>query len=283
MAAMRRLQCFPERWLALLAIIVASLMGSALSIGQSGSPSAQQIPFQLSSGSAVNRFEASNSSQYRNVIDELNASKEHLIFTRLLQRSRLVPIINRIQEFDDDGVGLTVLAPRDSAWPAEVRAAFDHLQAQQTPIGSDDGNRLERELAKWLGIDLVDNVNEALQDLMLYHFVDRSIASELDGLAGANNTTTKLLSTLQKSHAHMGRDRPRPLLDEGQKIRMWYNGSATSFGWSYAGGAVSQIASLVTVHNCTRGLVVSLDQVLRAPPTFGKSAKMRSNVARHGT
>lgn len=50
-----------------------------------------------------------------NLIDLLTQSPDHTILVRLLQRTRLIPTLNRLQELDD-GSGLTILAPTNDAF-----------------------------------------------------------------------------------------------------------------------------------------------------------------------
>ncbi|PWZ02769.1 FAS1 domain-containing protein [Testicularia cyperi] len=57
-----------------------------------------------------------------NLVDLLAQSPQHSILLRLLQRTRLIPTLNRLQEFDD-GSGITLLAP--------INEAFLHKRDQE--------------------------------------------------------------------------------------------------------------------------------------------------------
>lgn len=72
-----------------------------------------------------------NDSVSFNLIDLLSQSPEHTILVRLLQRTRLIPTLNRLQEFDD-GSGLTLLAPTNDAF---LRKRDDQISQRQNALG----------------------------------------------------------------------------------------------------------------------------------------------------
>ena len=74
-----------------------------------------------------------NDSVSFNLIDLLSQSPEHTILVRLLQRTRLIPTLNRLQEFDD-GSGLTLLAPTNDAF---LRKRDEQVMQRQQTVGSD--------------------------------------------------------------------------------------------------------------------------------------------------
>ncbi len=67
-----------------------------------------------------------------NLIDLLSQSPEHTILVRLLQRTRLVPTLNRLQEFDD-GRGLTILAPTNDAF---LRKKQEQVAVRESTLGA---------------------------------------------------------------------------------------------------------------------------------------------------
>ncbi|KDN42747.1 Fasciclin-domain-containing protein [Tilletiaria anomala UBC 951] len=195
--------------------------------------------------------------QNRTVIDVLNASPDHLIFVRLLQRARLIPYINKLQEFDDENVGLTVLAPTDRVWPREFRAA----------LGGDTSftdEQVDAAIVNSLQMGSRDNIQEFLQDLLLYHFVNRSVVGDIS----ESQWPARLLTTLQRPHDHITIGNRPDLMLEGQKILMRQNTSAVFFGWSYGNDTVWEMGSAIYVRMCSKGIVVALDRVLRPPPTL---------------
>ncbi|SPO20825.1 uncharacterized protein UTRI_00302 [Ustilago trichophora] len=74
-----------------------------------------------------------NDSVSFNLIDLLAQSPEHTILVRLLQRTRLIPTLNRLQEFDD-GSGLTLLAPTNDAF---LRKKDEQIQQRHQALGID--------------------------------------------------------------------------------------------------------------------------------------------------
>ena len=207
---------------------------------------AAQHPFQAWGHGQLVQGDLAAASRSRTVIDLLNASPNHTIFVRLLQRARLIPFINKIQEFDDDNVGLTVLAPEDKAWPVSLQAK----------VGSQDMLTLSEEvLANALRIGPRGNVNEELAKLILYHFVDHSIAHEMTSYKGDK----RLLATL--SEIQGGR--------EAQKIQMRSSNSSMAFGWAYADDRVQHLGRATgSIGRCEKGLLISLDRVLKRPESF---------------
>ncbi len=228
--------------------------------------------------------------EYRNIIDLISNSPKHMVLTRLLQRSRLIPVLNKLQEFDDDNVGLTALAPVDSAWPKVLqehvfRTGTVTAQAGRTAMEVEaDDAELDRTLADALVIGPTDNVNEALQDLLLYHILDHTWDDEgekeqeqSDGAlasgqakAPGRSSGRALLTTLLRPHSHLRKENPFPLLENGQKV--WYRKEegVARFGWSFGDASVSRYASEVARAKCTRGVMVSLDGILTLPPSFGE-------------
>lgn len=123
-----------------------------------------------------------------NILDLLSNSSDHRILVRLLQRSRLVPTINRLQH---RGTNLTFLAPIDSAWPVALQDAFED--------DDDNEKRQVAALASLLHTAESKYVYNDLANLLLYHIVNRSL---LDNIYDHPSSLPRQLeSTLYIPHA----------------------------------------------------------------------------------
>ncbi|WFD20029.1 hypothetical protein MCAP1_002273 [Malassezia caprae] len=97
----------------------------------------------------VSAVHSVNTSQTENLIDVLNYHPELSTFTHLLQRTRLLPTLNRIQELDEEDAGLTIFAPTNEAFGA---------------LFSED-----------VGGTLPDNVQAVLRQRLLYHVLNYTL------------------------------------------------------------------------------------------------------------
>lgn len=100
---------------------------------------------------------SAEAAQTENLIDVLNYHPELSTFTHLLQRTRLLPTLNRIQELDEDNTGITIFAPTNEAFDA---------------IFSGD-----------VGGKLPDNVQAVLRQRLLYHVLNYTLPEEGQALA----------------------------------------------------------------------------------------------------
>lgn len=88
-------------------------------------------------------FQATSKAEIQdlNLVDLINTYPELSTFTRYLQRTRLIPTLNRIQTYDQDHTGITIFAPTNAAfdnaelghgsiWTEELHTNTDNIQAQ---------------------------------------------------------------------------------------------------------------------------------------------------------
>jgi len=92
---------------------------------------------------------SADTAQAENLIDVLNYHPELSTFTHLLQRTRLLPTLNRIQELDEEDTGITIFAPTNEAFDAAL---------------SGD-----------MGGTLPDNVQAVLRQRLLYHVLNYTL------------------------------------------------------------------------------------------------------------
>lgn len=101
----------------------------------------------LTMATSVHRADDWMGSTSYNLMDVLADSPEHTLLVRMLQRTRLIPTLNRIMQFDD-GRGLTIFAPTDEAIQRKreaeqaKRSALSeglHLQTQSPTYQDEDG------------------------------------------------------------------------------------------------------------------------------------------------
>ncbi|CEH19456.1 Fasciclin and related adhesion glycoproteins [Ceraceosorus bombacis] len=119
--------------ISLLLCVVSSILGCAALVA-----------------SPTSEHDASSSSTSYNLIDVLADSTEHTLLLRMLQRTRLLPTLNRLMEFDD-GRGLTIFAPtdeaierkRDAEQAKRLASAHSlHFQAPEQMYEDEDGVEL---------------------------------------------------------------------------------------------------------------------------------------------
>lgn len=104
-------------------------------------------------------------------LDVLTSSPDHRIIVRLLQRTRLIPTLLRLIEFDD-GSGLTIFAPTDDALRAE---AAD--EASETSIWT-RAMRLLRDEDADKQIEEANNIQEHLRQHLLHHMINYTLPYE---------------------------------------------------------------------------------------------------------
>lgn len=204
-----------------------------------------------------------------NVLDMLEASPDHHVLVRLVQRAGMIPVLNKLQH---RGVDLTFLAPIDSAWPSSVQAAFSNDSIAEPAQIAALGSLLRMPNASSA------QLNRELSDLLHYHIVGRLLTDYLHPPA---SPTRQLESTLLIPHYSrgVGSDKTsrsnKRLLTGHQKIFADYSGNVT-FGWSYGQvptessnkSAVTRIVSGLYGVNCPKALMVAVDAVLERPPSL---------------
>ncbi|PKI84087.1 hypothetical protein MVES1_002226 [Malassezia vespertilionis] len=95
-----------------------------------------------------------------NLIDMLSERKDLSTFTLLLQRTRLIPALNRIQELGCAHTGMTLFVPNNDAFEAATRG--------DTPDATFWQNVLHNTHD-------VDNINVALRQLLWYHVLNYTL------------------------------------------------------------------------------------------------------------
>ncbi|GAK62415.1 FAS1 domain-containing protein [Moesziomyces antarcticus] len=100
---------------------------AALACLCTGGAEAAQHPLQLAIEPVIPTRKHNDTSSF-NLVDLLSQSPDHTIFVRLLQRTRLIPTLNRLQEFDD-GSGITILAPTNDAFLSKKQQQLSQLHA----------------------------------------------------------------------------------------------------------------------------------------------------------
>lgn len=144
-----------------------------------------------------------------NLIDLLSQSPDHTILVRLLQRTRLVPTLNRLQEFDD-GSGLTVLAPTNDAFlrKKQEQIAQRQLALDISPnsptfweyLVDDNSDQHQRQLTSdgstciWNdGVCMTaSNVNAVARQHLLYHVLNYTLPFALSDDTGPHSAREPL-------------------------------------------------------------------------------------------
>ncbi|CCF53983.1 hypothetical protein NDA11_006613 [Ustilago hordei] len=144
-----------------------------------------------------------------NLIDLLSQSPDHTILLRLLQRTRLIPTLNRLQEFDD-GSGLTVLAPTNDAFLrkreeqiAQRKQALDLFHDSPTfweylVDGREDVQPphidADKTTCVWHnGVCVaVSNVNAVARQHLLYHLLNYTLPFALSDDTGSHSVKRPL-------------------------------------------------------------------------------------------
>lgn len=138
-----------------------------------------------------------------NLIDLLSQSPEHTILVRLLQRTRLVPTLNRLQEFDD-GTGLTILAPTNDAFYRKKEEQVAHRDstigaASDSPTfwqfllddewqAEDDASVVSTQCIWNDGVCLAaGNVNALARQHLLYHVFNYTLPFSLSDDTGSHS------------------------------------------------------------------------------------------------
>ena len=182
------------------------------------------------------------------LISALSADGNYTRLLRLLQRSRLIPTLNRLN-------GSTLFAPVNDAiqkhalWSAASSPSWDGFAS------------------------LADNIQEKLRQQLLYHLLNYSITA---------------LPTLQQPQVHKTLHFPRyepPLSSpwlpvpggslggEPQRLRWAARDGATWVGTDYAGnGGIQIVRPLVDAGN---GMLLGVDGILEPPKDLGEYSHFR--------
>ncbi|PWN50301.1 FAS1 domain-containing protein [Violaceomyces palustris] len=157
-----------------------------------------------------------------NLIDLLASSPDHTILLRLLQRTRLIPTLNRLQEFDD-GSGMTILAPTDDAIlrrrdqerkmrfkdPLFSTPALTSYAGGEVPLslwehalalnpselhGQDVADLFPSLQPVWKsqGVVEMDNVNAMLRQHLLYHVLNYTLPYSTSNETGIHKPSSPI-------------------------------------------------------------------------------------------
>ena len=169
-----------------------------------------QQPLQISDQHFTETRKGNDSVSF-NLIDLLSQSPDHTIFVRLLQRTRLIPTLNRLQEFDD-GSGLTILAPTNDAF---LRKRDEQVARRESAVGAssstpvfwqylvnqDDPDTYEQvsSSSKCIWNDGLcveySNVNAVARQHLLYHILNYTLPFTLSDDTGSHSPSAPLPET----------------------------------------------------------------------------------------
>ncbi|KAJ9476906.1 Beta-Ig-H3/Fasciclin [Pseudozyma hubeiensis] len=189
-----------------LTCVCITLAQCALAISDAGTRNLQK-PMQILDHT---RTETRNGNQpiSPNLIDLLTQSPDHTILVRLLQRTRLVPTLNRLQEFDD-GSGLTILAPTNDAF---MRKKDEQLARRGATVDAASGSPTfwqylieDRAQSSYLSSDAASqciwhdgvcvaagNVNAVARQHLLYHVLNYTLPFSLSADTGSHSPSDPL-------------------------------------------------------------------------------------------
>lgn len=187
-----------------------------------------------------------------NLIERLAVMPEHTTFVHLLQRTRLVPTLNELQE----KTNLTIFAPTNAAFEAEPELA---ALASGTTVPSS-----ESQLVFAGDVSPSDNVGTAARQRLLYHVLNYTLPSL---------PSISMHETLHRPARHQysspdGEDRGQLLGGHGQVVRVSRQRNAffreeirVGVDAHGRGGALVR----ATQHTPT-GTLYSVNSVLQVPP-----------------
>lgn len=167
-----------------------------------------QQPMQIPDQPLTETTRKGNDSISFNLLDLLSQSPDHTILVRLLQRTRLVPTLNRLQEFDD-GTGLTILAPTNDAF---LRKRNEQIAQRDSAVGAsshsptfwqylldeddNDAHRYSSTSSQCIWNDDIcvasDNVNAVARQHLLYHILNYTLPFTLSDDTGSHSLSDPL-------------------------------------------------------------------------------------------
>lgn len=205
------------------------------------------------------------STQTENLIDVLNYHPELSMFTHLLQRTRLLPTLNRIQELDEEETGITIFAPTNNAFNAML---------------SGD-----------MGDPLADNVQAVLRQRLLYHVLNYTLPTEGPALELYETlhlpSRKRLFEPTRPGRIPQKPQRPPEpgaedhgglLGNHGQYIRIQRDatGQVTRVGVNARGQGGARCISRDA--RSRHGILYVIDQVLDVPPPLDVFLKSHANT-----
>lgn len=213
----------------------------------------EQRPLAVAVGTHVDDGDGARTTT-TSLVDVLSSDPDYSLLIRLLQRSRLITTLNKING--------TLFAPTNAA----VRAAIAAETEPTLAVALDEG----------VG-PLADNIQARLRATLLYHTVNRTLSYNVSasGPKGVDMVETLLLPHPDEGTGRPGEppERPGPpdslLGGEGQRLRLTRRENTTVVGVDALGaGGVAIVKTAVAAHN---GVVVGIDRMLEPPKSLRAS------------
>ena len=201
-----------------------------------------------------------------NLVDLLTTRSDLSILVHLLQRTRLVPTLNRLQELDDAQMGLTLFAPTNAAW---TKLKSDVIWAPLLATALDNAST-----------PLPDNIQAELRQRLLYHVLNYTLpALNSPGTVELHETLylpsrKRLLEPTEPgripqppTNGPLDEDRGGALGGYGQVVRIVRTKSGSlRVGVNVMGDGGAAVLALD--RSSSRGALVVLDRVLDVPPSL---------------
>ncbi|WFD36049.1 hypothetical protein MCUN1_002920 [Malassezia cuniculi] len=186
-----------------------------------------------------------------NLLDSLAQMPEHSTFVHMLQRTRLVPTLNVLEE----KANLTIFAPTNDAFAAEPHWEALLAESNQLVLALDD-------------VEPHDNVAIAARQRLLYHMLNYTLSD----IPRLSMHETLYFPARHSIHAPPTEDRGMLLGGAGQVIRLAKRRNAFSREDTYVGVDAHGRggARVVAVHDVPGGTIMSIDRVVSVPPPLAQ-------------
>ena len=211
----------------------------------------------------------------RNLVDVISTRRDLSQFVHLLQRTRLLPTLNRMQELDEGQTGMTLFAPNN--------AAFEEAMQGDSPRAEFWRQALQDEPS--------DNIHAALRQQLWYHVVNYTLSEPGNGVELHETLHFPSRKRLEEP-THPGpipqppSGPPHPgaedhgglLAGYGQLLRTAKVGRTTKVGVDANGRGGATVTD--TDRSSSRGVVMVTDAILDLPPTLMALLQTAPQVAR---
>lgn len=199
----------------------------------------------------------------RNLIDVVSSHPELTRFVHLLQRTRMLPTLNRMQELSGPEGGMTIFAPNNAAFERAMQANTNVSQFWRDAFA-------ERP---------PDNVHAALRQQLWYHFLNYTLDAQQDGLVYHETLHFPSRKRLQEptrpgpvpqppsEPPHPGAEDEGGLLGGyGQLLRVLHKSREMRVGVDEQGQNGCKVVA--EDRSSAHGVVYVLDDILSLPPTL---------------
>ncbi|WFD42517.1 hypothetical protein MPSI1_001162 [Malassezia psittaci] len=211
----------------------------------------------------------------RNLVDAIAARADLTRFVHLLQRTRLIPTLNRMQELDYERTGVTLFAPSN--------AAFERVMKSDTDEGAFWREAFSERIP--------DNIHSALRQRLWYHVLNYTLQDAKEPLTYHETMHYPSRKRLQESTRpgpipqppieppHPGAEDTGGLLGgAGQLLRVYRKSNVFRIGTDTKGaGGVKVIDQDLS---STHGIVCVLDGILTLPPSLTELLQTNQQVSR---